>query len=325
VSHTAAYDADPARWSRAWQHRERLLRIARRRTMSEQEAEDAVSEVLLRASEGAITDDDAFARWLTSVTLNVCADIAREHSMSGKHAVYSVRQLMPVPSPEQVVVDRETAATAVHRLSRLPDRQREALLLRSAGFGVDEIAEHLDVSYKTAESLLSRARAFMRKTVAVLLAIFVGLGRLLRRPAKTAPAFAVAALTIAVGIVPNAGADRPHWVQLRSGPHCESRGPSSTGGLGQLAASVDKGSPQCPLDSARRAVRASSDAGAAGEARKQAGGRANAGRQLRARRGDPVANDSSMLGQSPAEHHRDRLPALEAISKDDAHFSDKRA
>ena len=199
MSQSAAYDFDPM-WSHAWGHRDRLLRIARRRTMSLQEAEDVVSEVLLRAAERSALEDDALARWLTAVTLNICADVARERAQSNKRAAYSVRQLLPEPSPEQVVVDRETAATAVQRLSNLPDRQREALLLRSAGFGVDEIAAQLDVSYKTAESLLSRARAFMRKTVAVTATIVLGLLRGFRRHTKSAPVLTAAAVVFAVAI-----------------------------------------------------------------------------------------------------------------------------
>ena len=199
MSQSAAYEPDPM-WSDAWQHRDRLLRIARRRTTSEHEAEDVVSEVLLRAAERTSLEDDALARWLTAVTLNVCADVARERAMVRKRTVYSMRQLVPEPSPEQVILDRETAATAVRRLSSLPTRQREALLMRSAGFGVDEIADQLAVSYKTAESLLSRARAFMRKSVAVIVALLLGLLRGLRRHTKVAPAMTAAALVLAVGV-----------------------------------------------------------------------------------------------------------------------------
>jgi DNA-binding CsgD family transcriptional regulator len=110
-----------------------------------------------------------------------------------------MRLLTPEPSPEQLVLDRETAATAVRRLSRLPERQREALLLRSAGFGINEIARELDVSYKTAESLLSRARAFMRKTVVLGGAILVAVLRGLRRNTKSAPVLAAAIFALALG------------------------------------------------------------------------------------------------------------------------------
>jgi RNA polymerase sigma factor (sigma-70 family) len=209
VSWPAFSEPTSARWSDAWEHRERLLRIARRRTFSEHEAEDVVSEVLLRAAVSVPLTDEALARWLTTVTLNVCADLAREHARSGKRAVYSMRQLLPEPSPEQLVIDREAAATAVRRLSRLPERQREALLLRSTGFSVAEIAAELEVSYKTAESLLSRARAFMRRAVVVTAAILSGLLRGLRRQTKAAPVIAAAALMFAIG-----GGSSPAWSRL---------------------------------------------------------------------------------------------------------------
>lgn len=193
-----ACEATPARWSLAWQHRDRLMRIARRRTTNEHEAEDVVSEVLLRSVQALPLDDEALARWLTAVTINVCADVARDRRRSGKRALYSVRQLLPEPSPEQQILDREAAAAAVRRLNRLPPRQREALLLRTSGFTVEEIARELDVSYKTAESLLSRARTFMRKA-AVLCVGGATMLRLMRRHAKTAPVLSAAAFVVAVG------------------------------------------------------------------------------------------------------------------------------
>ena len=74
MSHQVLYEPTPNRWSLAWAHRDRLLRIARRRTANEQEAEDVVSEVLLRAAESIPLTDDALGKWLTTVTINVCAD-----------------------------------------------------------------------------------------------------------------------------------------------------------------------------------------------------------------------------------------------------------
>jgi RNA polymerase sigma factor (sigma-70 family) len=200
VSQSEAYEPDEDRWSLAWQHRGRLLRIARRRTASEQEAEDVVSEVLLRAAAAEHLPRDALGPWLTTVTLNVCADMARERARTAKRVDYSRRHLIPDPSPEQQFIDRETAALAVRRLSRLPARQREVLLLRSAGFGIAEIAEELSVSYKTAESLLSRARAFMRKTVTVVAGALLALIRSLRRPTKGAATVATVAAVVAVFI-----------------------------------------------------------------------------------------------------------------------------
>jgi RNA polymerase sigma factor (sigma-70 family) len=178
------------------------MRIARRRTTNEHEAEDVVSEVLLRSVQALPLDDEALARWLTAVTINVCADVARDRRRSGKRALYSVRQLLPEPSPEQVILDREAAAAAVRRLNRLPSRQREALLLRTSGFTIEEIARELDVSYKTAESLLSRARTFMRKAAVLCVGGAATMLRLMRRHAKTAPVLSAAALVVAVGTGP---------------------------------------------------------------------------------------------------------------------------
>jgi RNA polymerase sigma factor (sigma-70 family) len=227
--------------------------------MSVQEAEDVVSEVLLRAAERSVLEDEALARWLTAVTINVCADLARERAQSNKRAVYSVRQLLPEPSPEQLVVDRETAATVVRRLSHLPDRQREALLLRSAGFGVGQIAEQLEVSYKTAESLLSRARAYMRKTVVVIATTLLGALSALRRHTKTAPVFAAAvALAVTVGNGAILG-----WPGTRDAHGAGRDAHLSVKVVDQLPRSVVPAS-RAKTGSSRQPQRAVSTAGAAG-------------------------------------------------------------
>src|SRR5437879_5812675 len=52
------------RWQRMWSHREDLLKVARRRSLSVEDAEDAVHEAMLRAAEHTDVDDERLGAWL---------------------------------------------------------------------------------------------------------------------------------------------------------------------------------------------------------------------------------------------------------------------
>lgn len=202
-----------SRWSLAWAQRDHLLRVARRRTLCEDEAQDAVSEAMVRAMQADQLDETRIAAWLTTVTVNLCADIARDRARwHTRAAKYAVIHGGTEPSPEQRILDRELAAAVVRRLNRLPARQREAILLRASGLGVTDIAETLEVPYRAAESLLTRARAALRKAaVAAVAGLASGWG-IARRASRQAPLSATVALAAAAAVVTPAF-DTPARVQ----------------------------------------------------------------------------------------------------------------
>ena len=57
------------------------------------------------------------------------------------------------PAPDEVAVARETLRTVQEALSDLPDRERAAVLLRSLGLGLDDVAASLGVSARRARKL----------------------------------------------------------------------------------------------------------------------------------------------------------------------------
>lgn len=215
-------EAGPAaeRWRRMWSHREHLLKVARRRSMSVEDAEDAVHEAMLRAVENPDIDDERLAAWLTTVTMRLCVDryrqLNREAEVSNRTALVA-----PAPVPvEEVVCDRAEAKWLARRSRSLPARQAEALQLKSQDLDVDQVATQMGLSYEAAESLLARARRAMRNSLAGTLAVTVWLGR--GRPEAGAGAHvAVAAVAstvtlAALGItLPNAyDGDRAHLPEV---------------------------------------------------------------------------------------------------------------
>ncbi|MPY58750.1 sigma-70 family RNA polymerase sigma factor [Streptomyces spongiae] len=184
------------RWQRMWSHREQLLKVARRRSMSQEDAEDAVHEAMLRAAERPDLDDERLGAWLTTVTVRLCVD--RYRQVNREAEVHSrPSSLAPTPVPvEEAVCDRAEANWLALRSGELPARQAEALRLKSEDLDVSQVAVRMGLSYRTVESLLARARRTLRASLAGTLgAVLFLLGR--GRPRGGGKAQAVAAASTA--------------------------------------------------------------------------------------------------------------------------------
>ncbi|TGB14154.1 sigma-70 family RNA polymerase sigma factor [Streptomyces sp. MZ04] len=167
----AADEADLDRWQRAWSHREELLRVARRRSMSAEDAEDAVHEAMLRAAERPQLDDERLGAWLTTVTIRLCVDRYRQVSREAE-VRSSPRLVAPGQVPvDDAVCDRAEARWLAARSGELPARQAEAIWLKSEDLDVGQVAKKMGLSYRTAESLLARARRTLRTALAATLGL----------------------------------------------------------------------------------------------------------------------------------------------------------
>ncbi|MCD9873277.1 sigma-70 family RNA polymerase sigma factor [Streptomyces guryensis] len=189
------------RWQRMWSHREQLLRVARRRSMSQEDAEDAVHEAMLRAAERPDLDDERLGAWLTTVTMRLCVDRYRQVNREAEVRT-SPTLIAPGPVPvEEAVCDRAEAKWLAVRSGELPARQAEALRLKSEDLDVSQVAVRMGLSYRTVESLLARARRTLRASLAGTLgfALFLfGRGRLRAGGKAQAVAAASTAATLAV-------------------------------------------------------------------------------------------------------------------------------
>ncbi|MER7820934.1 sigma-70 family RNA polymerase sigma factor, partial [Streptomyces sp. NPDC096153] len=187
--------ASQERWQRAWSHREDLLKVARRRSMSPEDAEDAVHEAMLRAAENPHLDDERLGAWLTTVTMRLCVDRYRQVNREAE-VRSSPRLVAPRPAPvDEVVCDRAEARWLAVRSGELPARQAEALRLKSEDLDVGEVAREMGLSYRTVESLLARARRTLRASLAGTLGLVLWL--LGRRPRTGGNAHLVVAASTA--------------------------------------------------------------------------------------------------------------------------------
>jgi len=215
-------------WAEYLAHRDRLLRIARTRTSSDMDAEDAVQEALLRAAinHGGL-DQDRISGWLTAVTIRLCVDSHRQRERESRHWGRAPGN----PSPRTVdeeVCERDWASWAATHIDRLPPRQRAALLLKADGHDTDTVARRLGVSPRSAESLLARARRTLRSVllpaVAAVVALWDVVARLtVRKAALVASGTGAAVLT---GMVFVQGGLSPHQPPSAVSPVAPAHAPS---------------------------------------------------------------------------------------------------
>src|SRR5919107_1082054 len=66
--------ANSTRWARIWSTRPLLLRVARKRCATGEDAEDAVQEAMLRAAQHPEIPDENLQPWLIAVTTRLCID-----------------------------------------------------------------------------------------------------------------------------------------------------------------------------------------------------------------------------------------------------------
>ncbi|SCK27793.1 RNA polymerase sigma factor [Streptomyces sp. WMMB 322] len=233
-------DGSDRRWQCIWSHREQLLKVARRRSLGVEDAEDAVHEAMVRAWEKPDLDESRVGAWLTTVTIRLCVDRHRQMSRET-----DVQGLSPAASShssvEEVVCDRLEADWLAQRSSELPPRQAHALWLKSANLDVAQVAEEMGLSYRTVESLLARGRRTLRRLLAGALAFGTwhwvtgwartGGGAVATGVASTAATLAVLGLLLPGGAGP--GADGPRPATTRPG------GPAAgPGGPGASAAAM---------------------------------------------------------------------------------------
>ena len=138
----------------------RVLRHAQRMLGDAAEAEDVAQDAMLRLWRVAPDWRSGEARvstWLYRVVANLCADRLRRTRGVALDAVPEPPDGAPGPEARLISADRMAALDAA--LLALPERQRQAVLLRHIeGLSNPEIGEVMDIGVEAVESLIARGK-----------------------------------------------------------------------------------------------------------------------------------------------------------------------
>jgi RNA polymerase sigma-70 factor (ECF subfamily) len=156
------------------EHAPRVRGLCRHILGSLDAAEDAVSEVYLKASRSRDLYDPGqpFGRWLMTVARHYCFDVLRRRQREARLFTPSENGVADAAAdaghgPLTRLLEREARQSVRAAIDRLPPRYRLPLVLRYyEELSYDEIARELSVTRQDVATLLFRAKQKLRVALA---------------------------------------------------------------------------------------------------------------------------------------------------------------
>ncbi len=146
----------------------RVLRLASRMLGDAAEAEDVAQEAMLRLWRIAAEwrqGEAQVSTWLYRVASNLCTDRLRRRRTVDIEAVPEIEDGQASAVEGMIEADRVSALQQA--LDGLPDRQRQAVVLRHIeGLSNPEIAEVMDIGVEAVESLTARGKRALAAALA---------------------------------------------------------------------------------------------------------------------------------------------------------------
>ncbi len=145
----------------------RLFGYAARVLGDHAEAEDVVQDAMLRLWKIAPDwrqGDAKVSTWAYRVTVNLCTDRLRRRKTRGQVHLDSVAEPeADLASAVEQMTEKDRAEALQSALQTLPDRQRQAVILRNLeGLSNPEIAGIMDISVEAVESLTARGKRALK-------------------------------------------------------------------------------------------------------------------------------------------------------------------
>ncbi|KGO79078.1 RNA polymerase sigma factor [Flavobacterium beibuense] len=144
--------------------KDRVFRLAKRLLVSNEEAEDATQEVLVRLwkNKGKLEKYSSVEALAMTITKNYCLDqlkSKRATELRIVHSNYSDRE----PGLQKQAEDRDTWEWAEKIMNTLPEQQRLILQMRDVEqYEFEEIAKIMEMNETAVRVALSRARKALR-------------------------------------------------------------------------------------------------------------------------------------------------------------------
>ncbi len=133
-----------------------LFRYLQRLTGDADVAEDIAQESFVRLLRQSLPEEEV-RPWLFTVAVNLVRDAARKTERR-QRLLGTAPPLVTRPvAPDEGVERSERIAAVRSVLDRLPERDRQLLLMREEGFKYEEIAEAIGVAPASVGTLIARA------------------------------------------------------------------------------------------------------------------------------------------------------------------------
>jgi RNA polymerase sigma-70 factor (ECF subfamily) len=133
-----------------------LFRYLHRLTGDADVAEDVAQEAFVRLLRQKLSEDEV-RPWLFTVAMNLVRDRARKTDRRQRLLTGAPQLVTPTPLPDEDVERSERIAAVRSVLKRLPERDRQLLLMREEGFKYEEIARVVGVAPASVGTLIARA------------------------------------------------------------------------------------------------------------------------------------------------------------------------
>ncbi len=149
----------------------RLFAYAARVLGDRAEAEDVVQDVMLKLWKIAPDwrqGEAQVSTWAYRVTVNLCTDRLRRRKTRASVDIDSVPEPQSgLASAVEQMTERDRAEALQSALDALPDRQRQAVVLRHLeGLSNPEIAGIMDIGVEAVESLTARGKRALKAALA---------------------------------------------------------------------------------------------------------------------------------------------------------------
>jgi RNA polymerase sigma factor (sigma-70 family) len=255
-------------------------------------AEDAVQQALVKAHAALRTGTRPtdLSAWLFGIAHNEAVSGLRQRGWGHEPLDASFDG---VERPDEAVERRERLEWVVRSIEALPERQREAIVLRELeGRSYEEIAARLDVSLGSVRQLLNRARNALRAAAGAMAPPFARLAELLSSSGAGSGAKAGLAAIVATGAIAAGIGSGHHGVDPPSAepPAAQASTGPADGASGHWSAGA----------APTHARQHSAGGGATHE------GHAGVRRSEHGSPGEPSPEDSSGEGRSRGERSRDQ-------------------
>jgi RNA polymerase sigma-70 factor (ECF subfamily) len=133
-----------------------LFRYLHRLTGDTDSAEDIAQEAFVRLLGRALPSGEA-RLWLFTVATNLFRDSARTRKRRDRLLTATPWAPAALPAPDAGVLRERTVQRVRDALQKIPERDRQMLMMREEGFKYDEIARVAAVAPGSVGTLLARA------------------------------------------------------------------------------------------------------------------------------------------------------------------------